>query len=141
MGLVYGRKSTAKTQDTRTENQFCAQRNGLVRKQKQRSAFQILPQAKQFACLLPMEQKNTPDKWECFLLLNGGQYRICLPVVLLTQTACRPGSRFLPFVVRRQAAYSSNKNIAPPFESLRNTKQLVLLQLSCKLKSSHMRGI
>ena len=72
MGLVYGRKSTAKTQDTRTENQFCAQRNSSVRKQKQRCAFQILSQAKQFACLLPMEQKSTPNKWECFLLLNGG---------------------------------------------------------------------
>ena len=54
----------------------CAQRNRSVRKQKQRCAFQILPQAKQFARLLPMEQKSTPNKWECFLLLNGGQYRI-----------------------------------------------------------------
>jgi len=66
MGLVYGRKSTAKTQDTRTEKQFCAQRNRLVRKQKQRCAFQILPQAKQFACLLPMEQKTPPINGSVF---------------------------------------------------------------------------
>ena len=42
-----------------------------------------------------------------------------LPVILLTQNSCRPGSWFLPFAVRRQAAHGSNKNITPPFSSLR----------------------
>ena len=125
MGLVYGRKSTAKTQDTRTENQSCTRWNSLVRKQKQRSAFQIPPQANCFACLLPMEQKNTPSKWECFLLLNGGQYRICLPVVLLTQNACRPGSRFLPCAQRNRSVRKQKQRSA--FQILPQAKQFACL--------------
>ena len=102
----------------------CAQRNSSVRKQKQRCAFQILPQAKQFARLLPMEQKSTPNKWECFLL-NGGQYRICLPVVLLTQTACRPGSRFLPCAQRNSSVRKQKQRCA--FQILPQAKQFARL--------------
>ena len=53
------------------------------------------------------------------VLVNGGQYRICLPVIFLTENACRPGSRFLPLVL-----LSSNKNIAAAFKSCRAQSSL-----------------
>ena len=58
-------------------------------KQKQRSAFLILAQAKQFPCF--------PTKLKPRLRAGLMGNRIRLPVKFLTEFSCRPGSRFLPF--------------------------------------------
>ncbi|MBR3632345.1 MAG: hypothetical protein IKN49_04750 [Elusimicrobiaceae bacterium] len=56
---------------------------------------------------------------------KNGEGGICLPVIFLTENACSPASRFLPFA----AYYSgSNKNIAPAFKSLRGIKQFMPFQ-------------
>ena len=64
--------------------------------------------------------------------------RIWLPVLLLTQKACSPGSRFLPCVPRN--LMHTNKNIAPPFKSLRHKAVYAAPHISVEIKNPACAG-
>ena len=94
------------------------------------------PYAGKAVCLLPRKRKNLLKSRFLNILPGIGP---CLPVKFLTEFSCRPGSRFLPCA--KGAPFTrANKNIAPPFKSLRRQSSLPASPETKNLLKSRFRA-